>query len=173
MMTRPTPKQKAPELIVTLLGGGTWNLNEQRPKNFTLITFYRGLHCPVCKKHLQQLEHLLPDFEKRGLNVVALSMDSEIRAKKAKKDWYLDKLQIGYNLSLESAKQWGLYISNAVKEGEPKIFNEPGLFLIDSDNIIYYSAMFSNPWGRPSLSSFLRGIDYILNTDYPPRGEFV
>lgn len=85
----------------------------------------------------------------------------------------LKALKIGYGLTLETAKNWGLYISSAIKEGEPTIFNEPGLFLIDANGLVYYSAMYSNPWGRPALSSFLRGIDYIVKTNYPPRGEIL
>ena len=46
-MSRPTPKHKAPELNFPLLNGGHWELKEQHPENFTLIVFYRGLHCPV------------------------------------------------------------------------------------------------------------------------------
>uniref|UniRef100_UPI00342C7B88 redoxin domain-containing protein n=1 Tax=uncultured Tenacibaculum sp. TaxID=174713 RepID=UPI00342C7B88 len=46
---------------------------DQNPDNFTLVVFYRGLHCPLCKKYLQQLKKLLSEFEKRGVNVVAVS----------------------------------------------------------------------------------------------------
>nr|WP_299036170.1 redoxin domain-containing protein [uncultured Tenacibaculum sp.] len=38
-----------------------------------MVVFYRGLHCPLCKKYLQQLKKLLSEFEKRGVNVVAVS----------------------------------------------------------------------------------------------------
>ena len=38
------PRQPVPELSVDTVGGGRWNLAEQRPENFTLIVFYRGHH---------------------------------------------------------------------------------------------------------------------------------
>ncbi len=170
-MTRPTPKHKAPELSFPLLGGNQWNIDEQSPENFTLLVFYRGLHCPICKKYLQQLEALLPDFKERGVDVVAVSMDSEKRARLSRKDWGLQNLALGYQMDLETAKSWGLYISAAVKDGEPAIFSEPGLFLVDRNNDIYYAAMNSNPWGRPYLATFVKAVDYIITSGYPARGE--
>lgn len=172
-MTRPTPKHKAPELSFPVLGGDHWNITAQQSENFMLIVFYRGLHCPICKKYLQQLEELLPDFKERGVDVIAVSMDSEKRARLSRKDWGLKNLTLGYNLDLETAKNWGLYISEAVKDGEPAIFSEPGLFLVDSNKDIYYSAMNSNPWGRPYLASFVKAVDYIVKSGYPARGEML
>ncbi|MEM7102919.1 MAG: peroxiredoxin-like family protein [Bacteroidota bacterium] len=170
-MSRPTPEHKAPGLRFPLLGGNQWDLNDQDPKSFTLIVFYRGLHCPLCKKYLRQLEDLLPDFEERGVNVIAVSMDSEKRARLSRKNWELSSIDLGYQLNLETAKSWGLYISKGVKEGEPEIFSEPGLFLVDNAQNVYYSSMSSNPWGRPYLPSFVKAVDYIVKTGYPARGE--
>ncbi|MCG9793380.1 peroxiredoxin-like family protein [Flavobacterium algicola] len=172
-MMRPTPKHKAPELNFPLLDGSQWNLFEHKPENFTLIVFYRGIHCPVCKKYLQELQNLLPDFEKKGVNVIAVSMDNEQRARLARKDWEIKDLKLGYNLDAETAKDWGLYMSKGIKDGEPDVFSEPGLFLIDNKSEVYYSAINSNPWGRPYLPSFLDAIDFILEKKYPARGELV
>ncbi len=172
-MARPIPKQQAPDLRFPLLGGEHWDLSEQTPGNFTLIVFYRGLHCPLCKKYLQQLEALLPDFKERGVEVVTVSMDTEKRARLSRKDWQLKALNIGYNLDLETAKNWGLYLSKAVKDGEPDIFSEPGLFLINAKGEVYYAAINSNPWGRPYLASFVKAVDYIISASYPARGELI
>ncbi|NRT12709.1 peroxiredoxin-like family protein [Flavobacterium sp. 14A] len=172
-MNRPTPKHKAPHLSFPLLSGGTWNLEEQKPENFTLLVFYRGLHCPLCKKYLIELESLLPDFEKKGVKVVTVSMDDEKRARLSRKDWGINVLDLGYGLDLQSAKDWGLYLSKGIKEGEPDVFSEPGLFLIDKNNEIYYAAINSNPWGRPYLPSFVKAVDFITESGYPARGEMV
>lgn len=172
-MNRPTPKHAAPELQFPLLTGGTWKLQEQAPENFTLIVFYRGLHCPLCKKYLQQLQDLLPQFEEKGVTVVAVSMDAHARAKLSRQKWELSDLTLGYELPEETARAWALYLSEGIKEGEPAKFSEPGLFLVDNKNRIYYSAINSNPWGRPYLPSFVRAVDYIIAANYPARGEVV
>lgn len=172
-MNRPIPKHSAPDLSFPLLNGNQWKLDEQKPENFTLVIFYRGLHCPLCKKYLKQLQELLPDFEERGVNVVAVSMDTEKRARLSRQKWELPNLTLGYELSEKSAREWGLYLSAGVKDGEPDVFSEPGLFLVDSNNKVYYSAINSNPWGRPYLASFVKAVDYIVQSGYPARGEML
>ncbi|MEX0360820.1 peroxiredoxin-like family protein [Flagellimonas sp.] len=172
-MNRPTPKHTAPELSFPLLDGNKWELRKQKPDSFTLIVFYRGLHCPLCKKYLKQLQELLPDFKDRGVNVVAVSMDTEKRARLSRQKWELPILTLGYELSENTAREWALYLSAGVKDGEPNVFSEPGLFLIDNTNNVYYSATNSNPWGRPYLASFVKAVDYIVQSGYPARGEML
>ena len=116
---------------------------------------------------------MIPEFNQRGVEVVAVSMDTEKRARLSRMNWELKELKLGFQLDKEMAKAWGLYLSQAVKEGEPEVFSEPGLFLIDKERKIYYSAMNSNPWGRPYLATFLKAVDYILKSGYPARGEMV
>lgn len=172
-MIRPTPKHKAPDLSFPLLDGSQWNLELQKPENFSLVVFYRGLHCPICKKYLQQLQELLPQFKERGVNVVAVSMDTEKRARLSRQKWEIPNLTLGYELAESTVREWALYLSEGVKDGEPKVFSEPGLFLIDNTNQVYYSATNSNPWGRPYLPSFVKAVDYIVQSGYPARGEML
>jgi len=172
-MNRPTPQHQAPALSFPLLDGSQWNLDQQSPENFTLIIFYRGLHCPICKKYLQQLEELRPSFEAIGVEVVAVSMDTEKRARLSRQKWELPDLTLGYALDEETVRAWGLYLSKGVKEGEPAVFSEPGLFLVDANQSVYYSAMNSNPWGRPYLPTFVKAVNYIIQAKYPARGEIL
>lgn len=46
---------------------------------FDLVVFYRGLHCPICAKYLMELERLMPEFQKRDVQVVAVSSDNAER----------------------------------------------------------------------------------------------
>lgn len=43
------PRKPVPPLSVPLVGGGHFDLASEGPKNFTMVVFYRGLHCPVCR----------------------------------------------------------------------------------------------------------------------------
>ena len=58
-------------------------MEKQDPEKYTLIVFYRGLHCPVCKKQLESLKDKLDEFIDRGVNVIAISMDTEKRAEES------------------------------------------------------------------------------------------
>ncbi len=76
------PRQPVPPLSVPLAGGGKFDLDTETPEKFTLVVFYRGLHCPQCRKQLTDLEAKLPEFEKRGVSVVAISADEPERGEK-------------------------------------------------------------------------------------------
>lgn len=165
------PKTKVPNLLVDLINDTQWKLHSQKPEKFTMIVFYCGLHCPVCKKYLEELKTKLDDFSNRGVNVIAISMDTEEKAKKTRKEWDISALPIGYELSENSAREWGLFISEGIKEEEPKIFSEPGLFLIEADGSLYCSSVQTMPFARPHLDDFLKAIDFVKENDYPARGE--
>jgi peroxiredoxin len=165
------PRQPAPALEVELVGGGTWRLEDAKPDNFAMIVFYRGLHCPICKTYLADLEAKLPEFAKRGVDVIAVSTDGAERARKAKDEWGLPNLRLGYGLSIPAARTWDLFISRAIREGEPPEFNEPGLFLTKPDGTLFFASRGSAPWGRPPLDQMLRGIDIATERKMPARGE--
>ncbi|RMB56654.1 AhpC/TSA family protein [Dokdonia sinensis] len=165
------PRTKVPSLELDLINDTKWKLADQTPENFTLIVFYRGLHCPVCKKQLEELAGKLDKFTERGTNVIAVSADSEDRAKKAGEDWNIPSLPIGYELSFEKAKEYGLHISEGVNDKEPEYFTEPGIFLVRPDGELYFSSVQSMPFARPQFDDILGAIDYVLKNDYPARGE--
>lgn len=164
------PREKAPELEVQLVNDTKWKLSDQSPENFTLVLFYRGKHCPVCKSQLEDLERKLDKFTDRGVNVIAISADTEAVAKETHKAWDIPNIPLGYGVTIEKAREWGLFISTGIKE-EPELFTEPGLFLITPNQTVYWESIQSMPFGRPSFNDVLGGIDYILKADYPARGE--
>ncbi len=170
------PRQPAPPLSVETLSGAKWTLSEQKPRNFTMVVFYRGLHCPLCKVYLNDLQSRLADFAERGVGVFVLSSDSRERAEKTRADWGLDKLEIGYGLPLDEARKWGLYISRSrgmtsIGLEEPALFSEPGLFLVRADGTLYFATVQTMPFARPQFKDILPALDFVLKNDYPARGE--
>jgi peroxiredoxin len=165
------PRQPAPDLTVPLLRGGTYRLSAQRPKLFTMVVFFRGLHCPVCRAQLSELERRLGELEERGIEVIAVSGEDLERTTTLAQDWKLEHLPLAYGLTEEQMRAWGLFISRGINEGEPALFNEPGLFLIAPGHTVYYESLLSMPVGRPRLADLLDGIDYWTTHDYPARGE--
>jgi peroxiredoxin len=165
------PRQPAPRLEVKQLDGTAWRLQDAKPEKFSMVVVYRGLHCPVCKAYLGELEAKLPEFAKRGVEVIAVSTDSIDRAQKAKSEWGLNNLKIGCELPIATAREWELFISRAIRDGEPPEFSEPGLFLIAPDGTLFYASRTSAPWGRPPIDQMLRAVDVITERKMPPRGE--
>ncbi len=172
----PTPRRPAPPLEVETVDGERFRLADQRPEAFTMAVFYRGLHCPICSHYLKDLADQRSAFGARGVEVIALSTDDRERALRARRDWELGELRIGYGLSIAQARAWGLYISNSrgvtsVGIEEPGQFNEPGLFLIRPDGSLYLATVQSVPFARPHFDELLRAIDFIAQKNYPPRGD--
>lgn len=69
------PRQPAPALEFDTLAGGRWSLAAQQPQNFTMIVFYRGLHCPVCRRYTSELNGMIDEFKTRGVETVITSTD--------------------------------------------------------------------------------------------------
>ncbi|RME97991.1 MAG: AhpC/TSA family protein [Alphaproteobacteria bacterium] len=172
------PRQPVPALSVPTVGGETWTLADQSPENFTMIVFYRGYHCPICSKYLGDLERKLSAFAEKGVGAVAISSDTRERAEKAKQEWGLENLALGYGLPLTKAREWGLYISSSrgkTSTGveEPPLFIEPGLFLVRPDNTLYWASVQTMPFARPSFAEILGAVDMVLKINYPARGEVI
>ena len=177
-ITPLVPRQPVPPLTVPLAGGGKFDLAAETPEKFTLVVFYRGLHCPQCRKQLTDLEAKLPEFEKRGVSVVAVSPDDKARAERTKPEWGLKNLRIGYGLTMSAARAWGLWISasrgkTSAGIEETALFNEPGLFLVKPDGTLYCASVQTMPFARPHLADLLGAIDFVTEKNYPPRGDVV
>lgn len=170
-MQTPTPGTAAPELAVDLVGGGSFKLADAQPEHFTMLVFYRGKHCPVCRSYLQTLRDVRDEYAELGVDLVAISMDDEGRATRSVEEWEIGDLDVGHGLREDTARDWGLYLSSAIKDGEPDLFSEPGLFLVRSDGTLHYAAVNSMPFGRPDLERFHTSINWLLENDYPSRGE--
>ncbi|MDO1486849.1 AhpC/TSA family [Rhodococcus rhodochrous] len=166
------PRQPVPTLDVPLVGGSRWALADQHPENFSLVVFYRGVHCPMCRSHVTELDSLMDKFAEVGVtSVVAVSGDDEGRAKRAVEEWDITRVPIGYGLSIESMREWGLHVSKAIKEGQPNEFSEPGLFIIRPDGTLYAAVQTTMPFLRPHLDEVVETIRWINDNNYPARGE--
>jgi peroxiredoxin len=171
------PRQFVPELRVPTLEHGEFDLAGDAPEQFTLISFYRGLHCPICLKYLRDLGSLVPEYERRGTKVIAISSDTPERAAEMARKVGTNGLRFGHSLPLSSARHWGLYISasrgkSSINIEEPPLFSEPGVFLVRPDGTLYYGAVQTMPFARPLFSELLQAIDFAITRAYPARGEY-
>jgi peroxiredoxin len=171
------PRQPVPALSLPTLAHGDFELAADAAPNFTLVVFYRGLHCPICLKYLLELGRLQPEFDKRGVKVIALSSDGRDRAQAMADKLNAPGLRMGYGVSLGKAREWGLYISSSrgktsISIEEPALFAEPGLFIVRADGSLYYGAVQTMPFARPHFDELLAALDFALEKYYPARGEY-
>jgi peroxiredoxin len=170
------PRKPVPSLELDTLSGKRFKLGEKKPQNFDMIVFYRGLHCPVCRRYLTELDGMTEDFAKRGVRMLIASSDSKERAEETARGWGLKNIDLGYGLSIDKAREWDLFISSgrgktSAGVEEPPLFNEPGLFLVRPDGTLYWSNISTMPFARPHFKEILGAIDFAIEKNYPARGE--
>lgn len=171
------PRQKTPNLTLPLIGGGTFDLSTENSKTGTVVCFYRGLHCPICATYLTELEKQADAFAERGVGIVAVSSDGEERAAAMAEKINAEKLRFAYDLPLQEARDWGLYISTSrgktsIGIEEPPLFSEPGLFLVSPEQSLYYGSVQTMPFVRPHFRELVSALDFAIANNYPARGEY-
>jgi len=170
------PRKPVPTLSLETVAGARIALSDLKPEQFTMVVFYRGYHCPVCRKYLTELDGLMDEFSKRGVSVIVASSDTRERAEQTKKDWNLERIDPAYGLPLDEARGWGLYISTSRGKTslgieEPARFSEPGLFLVRPDGTLYWCNVSTMPFARPHFTEVISAIDFAVKNNYPARGE--
>ncbi|MBS9405525.1 AhpC/TSA family protein [Halomonas sp. TRM85114] len=159
-----------PEISLQTLSGEAMVLGRPSQGQWQLLVMYRGLHCPICKKYLGRINDMKADFDKMSVQIVAVSTDPEEKAKKFASELGLD-FEVAYGLSIDQARDLGLYISSPLDSTETdQPFAEPGLFFIRPDGGLHFSEIASAPFCRPDLEMIKMGIGVIQEKDYPPRG---
>lgn len=171
------PRRKTPELTLPTLNHGRFDLAGETASLGTLVCFYRGLHCPICATYLKELDKYVERFEERGVNTIAISADPHTRAQQMAESIDATHLRIGYDLPLTKAREWGLFISTSrgktsIGIEEPALFSEPGLFLVQKDQSLFFSSIQTMPFSRPHFSELLGAIDFVIEKNYPARGEY-
>ena len=162
-----------PDFKIGLLNGGTWS-SRQEPEagKWTLLTIYRGMWCPHCKRQLQELDALVEEFRERGVSVVAASADTEERARQTASDCGLDRLTLGHEIPIESARELGAFVSRGIKDVEMPLFCEPASFLIDKNARLFTAWVASCAFARTPPADMLAYVDFLADHgDRPPRGS--
>jgi peroxiredoxin len=162
--------QPFPQVDLPKLGGGTLRLGRPASADWQLIFVYRGLHCPICKGYLAELENRLEDFTRIGIEVVVVSGDPAPKAEKMVAETGLSA-PMGHDLSVAQMRELGLYVSTPRSEKETdRPFPEPGLFLVNPKGDLHMVDISNAPFLRPDLKKLPSRIAYVLENDYPIRG---
>lgn len=64
--------------------GNTFNLENTLKDGPVVLLFYRGQWCPVCNRHMSQLQEQLDKIEAKGAKVIAVSPEKQENLQKTK-----------------------------------------------------------------------------------------
>lgn len=164
---------KFPTLTVTTLDGSELTLGQPNEGlSWQAVFVYRGRHCPLCTRYLNQLAGYRQAFYDAGVDILAVSADS-----KEQLEDHMTRLDINfpiaYGLTEEQMQQLGVYISvpRSAQETDHN-FAEPGLFIINEDGRLHVVDLSNNPFVRPELGALANGLAWIRDPEnnYPIRG---
>jgi peroxiredoxin len=60
------PGEPVPGLELPLTIAAGFDLARQKPRHFTVLVFYRGSHCPISRRDLEEIGARLEDDHRRG-----------------------------------------------------------------------------------------------------------
>ena len=172
--TKLTAGDAFPKMSVPKMGGGELTLGTPSDgKDWQMVVVYRGKHCPICTRYLGDLNGQLAEFEKAGVEVVAVSADpaEKVSDQMAKVD---PKFPVGYELSVPQMQELGLYISDPRSpEENDRPFAEPALFVVNEAGKLQIVDIANAPFARPDLATLAKGLGYVRESGYPIRGTHV
>lgn len=162
-----------PDITLPLAVGGQIALGKsQKMDHWQIVFVYRGLHCPVCKKYLKQLETLKDKFLEAGAEIVAVSGDPKDKAISMVDTEGLS-FPVAYGLSIPQMQELGLYISEPRSPQETdRPFAEPGMFAVNSQGKVHLIDISNTPFNRSDLEELVETVEWIRENDYPIRGTF-
>lgn len=149
-------------------------LKDMLAKGPLIVTFYRGVWCPYCNMELQALQEALPEIQKRGANIVAISPQTSANSRKSVKQNKLDFLILS-DQDGKVAEAFGLrfalpdYLVDLYKSlgNNLALANKdtswtlpiPARYVIAQDGTIVYSEINPDYTNRPDPSELLPTLD--------------
>jgi peroxiredoxin len=140
-----------PEASLLTLEGDQTKLRTALDQKPTVIVFFRGAWCPFCTKHLASLGKVLPELNKRGYQVIAISPDTPAAVKKLPETegvtYYSDprieaaaRFGLAFRLDSATSKRYkGFGIEVQPIEGiEGDILPVPAVFIVDKTGAITF-----------------------------------
>ena len=162
-----------PSITKSALDGSTRDLSKPLDgKDWQMVVVYRGRHCPLCTRFLNEITEYKARLEAINIDLVAVSGDSQEQLEE-----HTSRLEVNFplffGLTLEEMKSLGLYISHPRSEQETDHpFAEPGLYVINEHGTLQVVDISNNPFVRPDLENLVSGLEWIRKNDYPIRGTY-
>jgi peroxiredoxin len=161
---------KAPAFTLNDPEGQSISSSELLAKGPLVVSFYRGVWCPYCNMELQALQAELPEFEKLGASLVAISPQTPVNSRKS-----VRQNQLGFpilsDIHNDVAAAFGLrfempdYLIDLYKglkndlptfNGDPSwTLPMPGRFVIAQDGTILYAEVNPDYTRRPEPEDML------------------
>jgi peroxiredoxin len=168
------PGQRVPDAHATGLDGKDVTLAALLPRGPILLVFYRGGWCPYCNFEIREMTRAFPEYQKRGVLPVAVSVDKAEESAKTSATYtipfpvlsdgdlsFIDGFHVANHLeeaTLVKMKGFGVDVERASGKAHHTIAI-PALFLIDKQGVVRWAHDDPTITVRPSTAQILSAID--------------
>lgn len=123
---------KAPDFKLATIGGEEFHLSDYKGK-VVMLNFW-GTWCPPCRKEIPDLINLQKKYNKEGLEIVGITLNSGSAAEIQK---FVDKKQMNYTVLTDMGNNETQAVTNLYGQavGQP-ISSIPTTFIIDREGYI-------------------------------------
>jgi peroxiredoxin len=169
--------QTAPDAALTDSEGAPVSLRDLIAKGPVMLIFYRGGWCPFCNTQIHALTEAYPEFERRGVTPVAVSVDSIDEGAKSRAAFKIpfpvlsdsalgahrafNVLNVIADEELARLKSFGIDLEASSKQTHHTIAI-PSVFVIDKLGVIRWAHAETDYKKRPSVEQLLSAIDAAL-----------
>lgn len=166
--------QKVPDVHAKDLDGKDVALSALYAKGSVLLAFYRGGWCPYCSFEIHSLVKAYPEYTKRGVTPVAISVDTPENEAKTNATFtipfpvlsdeslaFINGFHVAKTLdAAEYAKYKGFGVDLESYSGKPHhVIAVPALFLVDKTGRVRWAHSDPSYTVRPSTEQILAAID--------------
>jgi peroxiredoxin len=171
---------RAPDFALPDADGQIVRSSDLLARGPLVLTFYRGVWCPYCNMDLQAIEAAAADFRALGASVVAISPQTAVNLRKARRDHALsfpllsdhggevaNAFGLRYRLPDDLIALYkGFGNDLAVGNGEPSwTLPMPARYVIGHDGVIAYAEVNPDYTRRPDPSELLPTLKRLHSKD--------
>lgn len=171
--------QPAPDARLENADGETLALAELRSRGPLLLVFYRGGWCPFCNLQIRALVEAYPEYERRGVTPVAISVDRPEEAAETRATYEIpfpvlsdpdlaahEAFRVGRTVppeELERLRGFGMDLE-AASGRDHHVIAIPSVFYIDREGVVRWAHADLDYRTRPSNRQILDAIDQVTES---------
>lgn len=154
----------APDFVlpnVRELPDGTLKLYDVLEQRRAVLVFYRGGWCPMCSAQLASLSLRHADFQRRGLQLIAISNEAVEKGLELIQQ-YGPPFPLLHDPGSHVIEDFGVQVGRRDLLGfikRKRDYARPSVFLIERNRKISWSYIAEHPADRPSIDAILRHAD--------------
>ena len=165
---------QAPDAAVREADGREVRLREAGKPGPVLLVFYRGGWCPYCNSQIHELTTAYPEYQKRGVTPVAISVDRAEESAKTQATYAIPfpvlsdpelaahrayrVLHQADEAEFARLKGFGIDLEKASGQGH-HVIAVPSIFVIDRKGVVRWAHADPDYKVRPSTAQVLAAID--------------